>query len=115
MRSGSSLSRYSASKSCACLSGPPVSRTADKGRGRATSGTALVIGAACATEPSAATRIIAATRKKFFEFIRIEREDSHGCALIHTVETFPPRLKRPPGLRPAPADAALVEAPPVVF
>src|SRR6266496_6551366 len=46
MRSGSSLSRYSASRSCARLSGPPVSRTAESGSGRAMSGIALVKGAA---------------------------------------------------------------------
>ena len=43
MRSGSSFSRYSASRSCACLSGPPVRRTADNGSGRATSGMAFLI------------------------------------------------------------------------
>src|SRR5216684_265300 len=48
MRSGSSLSRYAASSSCACLSGPPVRRTADRGSGRAAAGTALVIGPAAA-------------------------------------------------------------------
>src|SRR5216684_3766988 len=31
------------SRSCACFSGPPVSRTADRGRGRATSGIAFLI------------------------------------------------------------------------
>src|SRR5882672_3274665 len=31
------------SRSCACFNGPPVSRTADKGKGRATSGIAFLI------------------------------------------------------------------------
>ena len=35
MRSGSSDSRYCASRSCACLSGPPVNLTSAIGNGRA--------------------------------------------------------------------------------
>src|SRR5438128_2042665 len=46
MRSGSSLRRYSASRSSARFRGPPVSRTADKGNGCAISAIALVTGAA---------------------------------------------------------------------
>src|SRR5947209_31563 len=44
MRSGSRASRYVASRSCACLSGPPVRRTAVSGSGRAASTTATAIG-----------------------------------------------------------------------
>src|ERR1051325_413897 len=44
MRSGSSFRRYSASRSWACLRGPPVSRTAERGSGRATSGMAGLMG-----------------------------------------------------------------------
>src|SRR6185369_15521844 len=43
MRSGSSFSRYSAFRSCARFRGPPVTRTEDKGNGRATSGIAFLI------------------------------------------------------------------------
>src|SRR5437867_4074637 len=50
------------SRSCACLSGPPVSRTADKGSGCARYGTAFLIASAPAIHgaPIAAMRIIAA-------------------------------------------------------
>ena len=40
------------SRSCACFNGPPVNRTADKGKGRATSGTAFLI---CCAWPLTAT------------------------------------------------------------
>src|SRR5512139_1074034 len=88
MRSGSRASRYLASRSCAFLSGPPVSRTADRGSGRAACGMAGAIGAPLAGR----TNAMEASVTKVMNSVATRDAAGAGSLRLDGGSTLAPRL-----------------------
>src|SRR5436190_24314097 len=94
MRSGSRTSRYFASRSCACFSGPPVRRTAPRGSGRAMSGTALVMrwapdceGSAARNSVSVSSAIGSVARENVYGMTSFPGEYYHGGRSVAEVQS----------------------------
>src|SRR5438067_7188254 len=59
------------SRSCACFNGPPVNRTADKGKGRARSGIALLICCAWALTATTSATVARLPKRIIFRVVSI--------------------------------------------